>query len=174
MTERQDSSSRALVGATSLALIAAFSGWCGTAAASSAVTACNDTLTEVVSSELPTPSLKLKVVDHGMDDLKSKASQDKSAFSSRRLPDPLDLAPTESLQADDAHDVDVEPTATPVSDQGQASVSDAEGTATGENDLAEKPAVPVEGQLPAIATKVPGVSDDNLTRYRERMYRTDI
>ena len=44
---------------------------------------------------------------------------------------------------------------------------------TAEGPIAEKPA-PAGEKVPAVHARVPGVSDDELARYKRRMYRTDI
>lgn len=40
--------------------------------------------------------------------------------------------------------------------------------------LAEREDKPVASQRPAITTRVPGISDEQLARYRRQMYRKDI
>lgn len=136
MTTQSGRSPFALAGACGALL---FGFWCATASASSGFDVdCNEVTEAPPTPELPTPSLNVQVVDHGLVDASANIA-----------------APPAALSADDM----VAPTLVDdVADDGE------------DDDQASGPV----STPPETALRLPGVSEEELPRFRRQMYRTDI
>jgi hypothetical protein len=143
VAKQLDKSGRLVAGAT-LTLLVGLA--CSSAFASNGIKLdcdeANDTLPAI---EIPTPSLVIRAVDHGLTD------------SAADMKDP-------------ASDPGVEKISSPA----LAEVTDVSLNNSSESSSAdEDDAVPVN-DLPETALRLPGVSEKEQPRFRRQMYRTDI
>ena len=137
------SSARLLAGATSTLLLGLA---CSSAIASNGFTLDCDEVNEALPAvEIPTPSLVIRAVDHGLTD-----------------------------SAADMKDPASDPGAEKISSPALAEVADVSLDDSSESSSAEEDdAVPVN-DLPETALRLPGVSEEQQPRFRRQMYRTDI
>lgn len=119
---------------------------CSTAFASNGFKSdCDEVNDALPAIEIPSSSLTIRVVDHGLTD------------SAADMKDPASDPAAEKVTA---------PTLTEVAD---VKLSDSGESISAETD----DAVPVN-DLPETALKLPGVAEEDQPRFRRQMYRTDI
>ena len=171
MASRQERSDRSASNVLSALALAALGAWTHPALASSGVDAlCDRSTVAPPSTEAPRNRLTLEVVDHG----NAKAAGDVDiddevdAQSTRQLRPHTETILRRIFDESSPADTDVTPFADAESlgarlaDEKSTDVEDASNPA-GES--------PSPGQT---ATQLPGVSEDELLRFRKRMYRVDI
>ncbi len=114
-------------------------------ASNSFETQCNEAVHELPAVEIPTPSLTIEVVDHGL----TSATADMNAPTA----EPGNASVAAAAMADVISETSTENAAEEVSAE-EAANSDAEP--------------------PGTALRLPGVSDSDFLRFRRQIYRTDI
>jgi hypothetical protein len=135
-------SGRIFAGATTTLLLGLA---CSSAFASNGFTVdCDGVNAALPAVEIPTPSLVIRTVDHGLTD------------SAADMKDP-------------ASDPSVEKITSPA----LAEVADVSLSSSESSSADEEAAVPVN-DLPETALSLPGVSEKDQPRFRRQMYRTDI
>ena len=139
MTGRFKRSENTLLGSAAVLLLG---GWCSSALASNDVTAECEALPAV---EIPTPSLTIRRVDHGLTDSAADMKDAATEPGNERVNSPA-LAEAASTNSTDTTDTEAE---------------------------ADENAVPVS-EPPETAVRLPGVSAADQPRFRRQMYRTDI
>ena len=143
MAKQLDKSGRFLAGATSTLLLGLA---CSSAFASNGFKLDCDEVNETLRAvQIPTPSLVIRAVDHGLTD-----------------------------SAADMKDPASDPSVEKISSPALAEVADVSLNNSSESSSAnEDDAVPVN-DLPETALRLPGVSEKEQPRFRRQMYRTDI
>lgn len=114
-------------------------------ASNSFETQCNEAADELPAVEIPTPSLTIEVVDHGL----TSATADMNA-------------PT------------AEPGNESVAAAAMAVVISEASTENAAEEVSAEEAANSDAEPPGTALRLPGVSDSDLLRFRRQMYRTDI
>lgn len=144
MTERLHKSKRYIGGATA-ALLLGFS--CTSAFAADAIKSACDKISDAPQGvEISDQSLSIKLVDHGPTDSAADMKAPAADPAVEKLTSP-------ALAADTAD--------TPLIDSEETSATETDAAVAADD-------------LPETALRLPGVSEEELPRFRRQMYRTDI
>ena len=166
---RPDTAASNVLSALALAVLGA---WMNPALASSGVdTLCDRSTGNTTAAEVPHTPLTIQVVDHGAANSVAAGEpgvdEEVDASSTRQLRPRTDIIlrrifdDSRLADGDDARFADADALSAPLADEKSSDTEDASNSGD----------VPSRGQT---ATQLPGVSEDELLRFRQRMYRVDI
>ena len=156
------------------AAVALLAFWCAPVFAAGSDVFCEKAATASVSLDVQIDDLAIDIVDHGITDAVSAAGLESAAPSvlmAPRVETILREIFDETLTADqEAAD------ATPISSPHAASLAELTAPVLREQGKKIDDAEIREDKLgvSGVNTRVPGVSEDDLSRYRRQMFRTDI